>query len=97
MDDVIYIGLQLLEILYRYIGEFTAWSQLYESVQPGLNFPSPRLAIPWMRLFIRAIENDLARVIEPGRYSRSSNLVLACQQFLLLRLLIDRARFSRNI
>lgn len=87
--------LQLLEVLYRYIGEFLAWSQLYESVQLGLGFPSPKLAIPWIRLFIRAIENDLARVMDPSRNS-CARLESTCQRYLLLRLLIDRARFSRN-
>ena len=96
MDDVTLVRLRLLEVLYRYIGEFTAWSQLYESVQPGLGFPSPRLAIPWIRLFIRAIENDLSRVLDPGLDFRGSNLMMAYRQFLLLRLLIDRARFTRN-
>lgn len=96
MDDVTFVRLRLLEVLYCYIGEFLAWSQLYESVRPGLGFPSPRLAIPWIRLFVRAIENDLARVMNLDRDSRFALLEIARQRFLMLRLLIDRAHFNHN-
>lgn len=95
MDDVVHVRLQLLEVLYRYLGEFVAWSQLYEAVQPSGDFPSPRMAIPWIRLFIRAMESDLARVMDPGWSSRGTHRESAYQQYLLLRLWIDRARFNR--
>lgn len=96
MDDIIHVRLQLLEILYCCIGEFLAWSQLYETVQPGLNFPSPRLVLPWLRLVIRALENDLARVTGPNRNFRDAHLMSAYQRYLMVRLFIDRAHFSRN-
>lgn len=96
MDDITYVRLQLLEILYGYLGEFLAWSQLYESAQMGLGFPSPRLVIPSLQFIIRGVEANLGRVLGPDHNFREVCVRSGHQRFLILRLLIDRARFNCN-
>lgn len=81
---------RLLRTLYSSLGEFLAWTQLYESLGGPLS-PSPFVVIPWMRAFIRIIEDGLTELLgtdEVLNYTEL-HLGLCCRRYRSVRALLE--------
>lgn len=81
---------RLLRTLYSSLGEFVAWTQLYESLGNSL-IPSPLVVVPVMRAFIHIIEDDLTELLGFDEVQNFAELHfgLCCRRYRFVRALLD--------